>query len=489
MIERRRLLLGLGCAAATLGMAAAAWVVEPSLDQFATLVVVCVGLTLLVASRLDPPVLASLYAVVLVLVPSTMVVRPAGAVGQPSTILGVLALWLWLHSRLSPEQLGGSRGRNPVRLALLVYASAMLASSVAGWWRGLQDVEASGSIRGTVVLASLCGMALLVADGLRRVEDLEMVTRVIAVCVAIAAAIAVIEFATGTNLASTLRVPGLSVRGDATADFTRSGFSRVNSTAAHPIELGVVLAYGFILSLHHALHDLKKGRRAVFALAAAVTATAIPLVVSRSAVLAGGVVVLVAAWSWSVRRKANLFVLLLGFLVLFRLAVPGLLGTLRSLIFGADEDPSVTGRTNDYPEIYRFFSERPVLGRGFATFVPEKYFFLDNQYLAVLVQSGVIGVTALTILLVTAGYCARTPARVAREPEMAAWGQTLAAVICASAVTLFTFDGFAFRMNAGLTFLAIGLAGAAWRLSRQSVASPAPARHQGPAVNPVGRRT
>src|SRR6185312_10538507 len=66
-----------------------------------------------------------------------------------------------------------------------------------------------------------------------------------------------------------------------------------------------------------------------------------------------------------------------------------------------DADPSIEGRTNDYAWVGYWFSQRPLLGRGPGTLIPELYLVLDNQWLYTLVTQGTLGVAALAALHLT----------------------------------------------------------------------------------------
>jgi O-antigen ligase len=132
-----------------------------------------------------------------------------------------------------------------------------------------------------------------------------------------------------------------------------------------------------------------------------VIALAIPLSISRTAVVglvAAAVVLLVG---WPARRRLGLLALTPAFLVLARFVAPGTLGTLASGLLGLRNDPSFQGRTQDYDIVGGFISERPVFGRGLATLLPDRYLTLDNQYLGIVVELGLAGLVAVIGLLLT----------------------------------------------------------------------------------------
>ncbi len=100
-------------------------------------------------------------------------------------------------------------------------------------------------------------------------------------------------------------------------------------------------------------------------------------------------------WSW--RTRYNYLFAALILVAVFMVVRPGLLGTLRYMLFAtAEEDPSIEGRTQDYALVGHFFIQRPLLGRGPNTLVPELYngLVLDNQWLYTLVTGGIVGVVA-----------------------------------------------------------------------------------------------
>ncbi len=146
--------------------------------------------------------------------------------------------------------------------------------------------------------------------------------------------------------------------------------------------------------------------------------------------------------------------------------VPGLLGTVRSLFRDVGTDPSIAGRTDDYAAIPGLMQGHWWLGRGTGTFLPDVYFFLDNQFLAALLQGGIVGLTAFIALFVVGLGIARGVRRRTPDPALRSEAQALAGTIAALAAASVVFDALAFRQSAFLLFLAIGCAGAHWSLVR-----------------------
>jgi O-antigen ligase len=98
--------------------------------------------------------------------------------------------------------------------------------------------------------------------------------------------------------------------------------------------------------------------------------------------------------------------------------------------------------------------------------MPQVFFFTDDQYLGSLIETGVLGLTALLALFAIGWFIARSARRVSIDEETRHLAQALAAPMAIVFVTYATFDAFAFPMAAGLTFLMAGCTGAIWRLAR-----------------------
>jgi O-antigen ligase len=146
--------------------------------------------------------------------------------------------------------------------------------------------------------------------------------------------------------------------------------------------------------------------------------------------------------------------------------VPGLLGTVKSFIFQASSDPSISARTQDYQYLNTFFSQRPWTGRGFGTFVPSLYDFLDNQYLLTAIEAGVIGVACLVVLFMSGMATAQVIRKYSADPVTRSLAQALFAGVIVHAATFATYDALVFPTTGMSLFLIIGAIGALWRLSR-----------------------
>lgn len=411
----------------------------------------------------DPLAVVYLFVVAAFLIPGRMIVAPLGALGSPATILAVGAAALYVVGRLVGGHL--ATGLQPMRTATLVLGFVLLVSYAVGRTRSLTLAESNGSDRTLIHVAGLVGLALLTMDAVRTREHLDRLLRLVVWCASAFALMGIVQWMVGLSPESYVQVPGLTLQA-VDINVQRSLFTRVQSTALHPIEFGVVLAASLPLALHYALMGRADGRPLTRWrwVPVVLVLTAIPLSVSRASVLGvvvGGLTAWVA-WSWRVRFNAIVAGILMG--VAMRAAFPGVLGTLLSSFLWAGEDPSIEGRTNDYPRAMAYILERPWLGRGLGTFTPEQYFFLDNEYLNLLLTAGLVGAATLVAFFLVAMGLGRGVYHHAASPVSRSLGQALTACTAVTAVTWFTYDGFAFRLNAGLAFVLVGATAALWRL-------------------------
>lgn len=429
------------------------------------------------------------WAALLLLLPSELVLPQIGAAGTPANLLGLGFLLWWACAKLA----GRIRAPlNPMHVALGLLVLAVLialANGMAHGWTRPADIRQPadavwtltpisqqelfeksllGGMRGLIAIGSWVGVTLLVMDGLRSWRDVDRLIAAVVWMSAVVAAIGIYQYFTGDNLARFIRIPGLSATYEIGASISRSVLNRVSSTTTHPIEFCVVLTTVLPLAIHRALHPHKVGtfnRIVAYYLPAALIGVAIPMAVSRSGIVALFVVMVVLFIGWPNNRRLWVLVLAPPTAILMRSALPGLLGTIRSLFSQGTTDPSVTARTADYGAVLDIYSQQPWFGRGSFTFIPQYYRVLDNQILLNLVELGAIGLAASLGIFFVGYYLGRYCKRHGLTEERRHLGLALSAGILAMLITYATFDAWGFAKAGAITFLLLGLAGAARRLS------------------------
>lgn len=417
----------------------------------------------LLLSQRDGCAVLTMLVVLLFLVPQDYVlVGPLKSVGSPVILIGLAALAIWIASRvLGLTQVAQL---HPVRWVLLAFAIAALAAYAAGTVRDLTRAESASMDRVVFQHLALLGVALLAVDALDAPERITVLLQRLVLVGGVSALIGIIEFAfKGFDFRDVMLLPGLTTNVELVND-TRSGFDRIAAGASHPIEFSVVTAALVPLALHQSLHAASGRWRYRLALVAMMVA--VPMSVSRSGFLTLAVGLVFYAVTLSPRGRFNALVLGVIGLGVFRAMVPGLLGTVRSLFRDAGTDPSIAGRTDDYAAIPALMEGHWWLGRGLGTFIPDVYFFLDNQYLGSLLTGGVVGLVAYLALHVVGMGVARGVRHRTRDPELRSEGQALAATIAALGVAAIAFDAMSFKQSAFLLFLLLGCAGARWSMVR-----------------------
>ena len=412
----------------------------------------------------DGTSIVTIFIILLLTVPSKLTVAALGGAGSPAQILGLGMLLWWLAERARRQQLVVSSS-HPIRRMLFLLLAAVLASYVVGATRAIAETELRSMQMGLLSMLAWIGVVLVTADGVRSMDRLQVVLDRLGIAGGLLALLAIAQFATGTPIIDNLAVPGLSPNSPLISVTAREGFDRPAGTAIHSIELAAVLSMILPVALHNAFHSAHKGAlRRVFP--AAAIALVIPLTLSRTAIVCSSIVLILLLPTWSRSARRRTYILVAALAGLLYVTVPSLLGTIAGLFTGIGSDTSALSRTGSYTLVLEFFQRSPVFGRGFLTFLPQ-YRILDNQYLGLLVDLGLLGLaTLLGLFLVT--ILAMIRLRLRNEaPNVRSAAQSLAAGLAAGAASFALFDAFSFPMAASCTFLLIGGATALARLERE----------------------
>lgn len=400
---------------------------------------------------------------VLLVHPSAYVVAGLRSYGAPAMLLSWTALLIWMTGRAIADR-DLDTNPQPLRIAIFCFGWASLTSYAVGQARVLTPLEAEGSVRALPILAAYVGVALLALDGLRQRRDIEALLQRVVVFAAIPALGGLLEHMIPTfSYSNILSLPGF-VQNFEVDVAARSDFRRVLGSSTHPIEFSVTLAILAPVALHYAAYAPSKRLRRLFGACFSLYAIAIPMAIARSGVLAlmVGCFALVATWNGA-RRLNFACAFMVGTVVLSN-AVPGLVGTLRSLFLNIGIDNSSVGRKQDFPLVQAYVADSPWLGRGLGTFQPLEYFYLDNQYLVVLLEGGIPYLLAFALLLVAACWTARQ-SRLGANASSRSLGQAVFASLLALALSAATFDALSFRQVSIVGFLLVGVAGALRRTS------------------------
>jgi O-antigen ligase len=409
------------------------------------------------AAPFDVVTWLSIYLVLLFAVPSKLVIGPLGSAGAPSTVVGLASLLLWVLTGVAAlrPNLSGSR---LVQVSLSLFLFSVGASYVITMSRPVVSSEVSPADVALLSLLAWSGTLLLAHDGIPSVARRDLLVWRLALAGGALAVLGLAQFAVGELFVDRISLPGLTL----TSPYElgeRNGFVRPQGTATHPIEYGVLLTMLLPLTLHVGFQHTERSALVRWAPAVA-TLAMVPATGSRSAYVGAAIalVIMLIGWKGS-RRRVMLGVTAAGAVGGMVLA-PEMLSSILGLFTGASEDPSVASRTGSFALAGDFIARDPLFGRGLGTFLPT-YRIFDNQYLLLLVTTGVVG-TVLFCGLCAAAVRVLVRAR-ARSAGTDARSHDLALALIASVVvgfvSLFFFDAFAFPMTMGALFLLVGLAG------------------------------
>ncbi len=429
------------------------------------------------------------YIVLLLCIPSQLVFGPLGSIGTPANMWALVGLGAWIILALQGRLPGD--GVTPVRLGIACAATAVVISYAAGFAAGRYaplDVReftnelwtllpvtnddlaaklASGADRGLITFAGLAGVALIASDGLRTRDDLDLVVTWLCRAGAFVAALGIVQYYTGFDIASIYRIPGLTANYEIGQAASRSVLRRVSATAVHPIEFGVMMGVLFWFAVHRALTLRRMGAWII----AGVIGLGIPMSVSRSAIITAAVAGIIIFVGWPPRRRWNALALLPLVAIAVRLMAPGLVGTIRSFFLNIDSDPSVSGRTADYVVGMRLLDEHILFGRGLFTLVPRYYRVFDNQLLVGLIEVGLIGAALISVVFIAAFLDGLSARRRLTHPADRSLALTISGCVVGILISYATFDALTFPMVGGLTFLLFGLAGAMGQRGRAAISS------------------
>ncbi len=402
------------------------------------------------------PVLLAFAAVLFVFPSEVALAGPLKSNGSPARLIGLVALVL-----LALDLLRARRDRSVVASPIVVLVLLYLAQAVFfyGWATVHGTRDPAALTRDLLFSASACGIALFAGIRARTIATAHQVIGVVVAGCALSALVALAQ-AVGVPLkwADLVTLPGFDQVASGSSGGDRLGFRRVVGTASHPIEYGVVLGCCLPLALHLTLHAVTRRAKAWAAVAAGLMAVALPFALSRGGIIciATAVLLFLAVQPWKVRAGTAV----MGAIALCAAYVmaPGLAAALVRLFADQADDPSIEGRTGDYPIVDAAFNAAPWVG---GAPMPEDL-ILDNQWLVLLSQRGLVGMVAFALLILVplAGLAAAAWRCRFADPQRASLAGALAGALAALAVSGGIFDLLSFGQAAMFLYLLVGLSAA-----------------------------
>ncbi len=375
---------------------------------------------------------------------------------SPAYLLALIAGICWLLGK-GLRLTGMGSDALPVRLAIGV----MLLTQVVGYLIALehQSFAPQPETSPLLVPAILAGLAVFVVDTVHTADELDRLVRWLVVAGAIGAGCAVLGVLGHVDLAA-ITPPGLRATPELVQPIPRDGIVRAEGTAAHPLELAAVMTVLFPLATYCLLAARQRAVRAwPWLLALALIGAAGALSVSRSFFVGLAVEFLILALYWPLRRTAVVLgCAVVGVLALL-IAKAGAVGFVVRLFTQGSGDDSLLHRTLARQVAYALINAHPLFGSGLGSYDTTRYPILDNQYLGLLVETGIVGLLGFLAYLGTAASATFT--RTAAHRDL---GAALGASVVAYAVINLILDTAGFLQISALATILVGLTGALHRV-------------------------
>jgi len=424
-----------------------------------------VGITAAVAYRtlLAWQSLLALLILVILFIPMRRYVLPGSLPFElePYRLLVAFVLAGWTASLLVDPRVRLRRSGLEAPLVLLVIAA--LGSLLANSSR-VATLE-KDVVKDLTFFLSFLVIFFLIVSVVRTYRQVDVLVKFLCGGGAVVAVLAVIESRTHYNVFNHLAsvVPLLEPRELATAPEAGRGL-RSYASAQHPIALGAAL----VMLIPLAVYLVHSSRLRRWWLAAGLLVLGALATVSRTSVIMLVVVCLVFLWLRPAETK-RLWPALVPVLLAVHIALPGTLGTLKNSFFPpegliAEQKANVgfrgQGRIADLGPGLSEWAQQPLFGQGYGTRIVElsreNAQILDNQWLGTLIETGLAGVVGWFWLM---SRSVRRFARGAKEdPSPRGWLlAALAASVMSFAISMFTYDAFAFIQVTLLLFILLGL--------------------------------
>jgi hypothetical protein len=383
-------------------------------------------------------------------------------------IVVALIIGCWVAALLTDPRM--RLRRTPFDFPLALILSASLASDVVNIRRviPLQSVV----LKSMTFFLSFMLLYYLIVCVVRNRETIERIAKFLVSGVAVVAFFAVVEQRTGFNIFDHVATVLPFLRFEGAIEAERNGLVRAIGSSEHPIALGVLFAMTVPLGVALAFGS---GRR--WAIPTILVLLGVMASASRTPIIVLVVGAVVIAFLRP-REARRLLPYVLPALIVIKIALPGSIATLKNSFFpkgglvaeqsqlqkGAD--PMLAGgRLRLLGPSLRQAMGKPLLGQGFATrqtgFTnPHRNApILDDNWLGMLLELGIIGIVGWGMLFVRAVRRLGRASRRRAGPE--GWlAVGLAGAIAGFGVGMFTYDSFTFVQIGFLLWILVSLASA-----------------------------
>ena len=324
-------------------------------------------------------------------------------------------------------------------------------------------------LKAITFLLSFILIHYFIVSVVRTTRGVETMAKILVCCGSVVAVFAVVQQRTQFNLFDHVGKVLPLLRYEEPPSAVRDGLLRAVASASHPIELGAMLAMLVPISLALAFTG---GRR--WWITTGLLVVGLMASVSRTPVLVTITAGLILLWLRP-RDMRRLIPLLIPLVIVVKIALPGSIATVKNAFFppggivaeattlAPGADPLLAGgRVRQFGPTLREAAGKPVFGQGYATRQTGFYNplrnapILDNQWLGLALELGLVGVFGWIVLLV--GGARRLAHRAREEIGPDGWlAAAFAASIVAFGVGMFTFDSLAFTQVTFVFWIIVSL--------------------------------
>jgi hypothetical protein len=383
---------------------------------------------------------------------------------EPYRLLVALIAALWIASLLIDRRVRMRRTMldGPIVGTLL----ALLLSIAPNTTRISEQDLTSYVVKTLTFFVSFVIVYYVITSVVRSWHDIDTTLIMLVGCGTIVAVFALFEARTGINVFNHLNrvVPILHQHADDGYLVPRGGRLRALASAQHPIALGAML----VLLLPYVTYLASRGNSRLWYTCGAILALGAIATVSRTAIMMLIVEAIVFLRLRPVETR-RLWPLLLPLLIAVHLAVPGTAGALKDAflpkggIVAQQQGAANTrgsGRLADLSPSLAQASDGVVLGHGEGTRIVDgpttNAAILDDQWLGLLLDTGIFGVAMFFWLIRRALKRTAAIARVDRSPRGLLLTASTASV-AAFGIGMLTYDAFSFIQVTIVFFILLAL--------------------------------
>jgi O-antigen ligase len=425
------------------------------------------------------PWLLAFFCLLIPALPTVVVVAgPLKGNGSPARAIAVMFFGLAVLGFILIRRTATTRTPRPgVAFILLFFLLELVVYGVGVTHADRPDIEASNT-RGLITVIAYTGVTLYVMTRIETTRQRTVLLGCLAIGLTFACVVALLQ-RTAIDLRYIFQPPGFVINADWVAFYERFGARRVWGTATHPLEFSVLAAATVPLTIHFARYAANRQVRWLAMLACGVAASALPAAVSRSGIVALAAALLVYMWNFKLREIAVGIVAATAAVVGYISAFPASAIAMWQTLINSDQDTSITGRTEDYAVVGDAFRANPVFGLGLGTSLSSRGSdaFLDNEWLQAIVQGGIVGVTAMIVLVGGGIFGVSAALRSASTPRERDQAYMIGSVFIAIMASSFTLDLFYCQQASLILFISLGLLWSKFKVSLPEAGTALPREH------------